>query len=452
MLPEASQPIVESRPVSIPSPLQLPDPWSGPRLVVFRFAFVYWLVYLFPFPLNQIPGVASLFLWYDKSWEAFVPWFAENVLHLANPITVMPNGSGDTTFNYVQVLAYVIIAVGATFLWSLLHRAHSYPRLNGLLRVYLRYALGGILLGYGFSKVFKSQFPTPGPERLLETYGESSPMGILWAFMGASTPYTIFAGAAEVVGALLLFCRRTATLGALVSAGVMLNVVMLNLCYDVPVKLFSSHLLMMAIWIALPDLGQLLNVLVLHKPTSPRPWKWPAMPRWQKAALGTVQTAFVLYAVGGGVVQGYYGWRTYGDGAPLPNLYGVYEVQTFELNGKELSPLQTDTNRWRRFFVTRWGGVGIQSMTDTVAWFNMQDDSPNSKVSLTSGGNKRNQTSESLTQTFTLSYERPAENTLVLSGEFQGVQIRARLNRRTDQSFLLLSRGFHWINEYPFNR
>jgi hypothetical protein len=32
-----------------------------------------------------------------------------------------------------------------------------------------------------------------------------------------------------------------------------------------------------------------------------------------------------------------------------------------------------------------------------------------------------------------------------------GQKVRARLHRQ-DASFLLVNRGFHWINEYPFNR
>lgn len=52
-----------------------------------------------------------------------------------------------------------------------------------------------------------TQFPTPTADKLMQPYGESSPMGILWTFMGSSTAYTIFAGTAgEVLAAIpLLF-------------------------------------------------------------------------------------------------------------------------------------------------------------------------------------------------------------------------------------------------------
>ncbi len=57
-------------------------------------------------------------------------------------------------------------------------------------------------------------------------------MGVLWWMMGSSPAYTIFSGSIETLGGALLLFRRTATLGAIVSAGAMLNVWMLNMCYD----------------------------------------------------------------------------------------------------------------------------------------------------------------------------------------------------------------------------
>jgi len=49
-------------------------------------------------------------------------------------------------------------------------------------------------------------------------------------------------------GGMLLLFRRTVTLGAIASAAALLNIVLLNFCYDVPVKLYSAHLLLMALF------------------------------------------------------------------------------------------------------------------------------------------------------------------------------------------------------------
>ena len=61
-----------------------------------------------------------------------------------------------------------------------------------------------------------------------------------------------------VVAVLISFAPRLAAegkLGALIAAVVMSQIVMLNFSYDVPVKLFSMHLLLQALVLAAPDAG-----------------------------------------------------------------------------------------------------------------------------------------------------------------------------------------------------
>jgi hypothetical protein len=94
-------------------------------------------------------------------------------------------------------------------------------------------------------------------------------MNVLWAFMGASRPYTFIAGMGEVLAAMLLIWRRTTILGAVVALGTMTNVMLLNYCYDVPVKIYSTHLVMMSVMIILPDAKRLANVLVLNRVAEP---------------------------------------------------------------------------------------------------------------------------------------------------------------------------------------
>jgi hypothetical protein len=46
---------------------------------------------------------------------------------------------------------------------------------------------------------------------------------------------------------------------------------------------------------------------------------------------------------------------------------------------------------------------------------------------------------------------RVAGEEVTLEGDFLGEPARMRLVR-SPETFLLLQRGFHWINEFPFNR
>jgi hypothetical protein len=56
------------------------------------------------------------------------------------------------------------------------------------------------------------------------------------------------------------------------------------------------------------------------------------------------------------------------------------------------------------------------------------------------------------TQTFPFTYARADTTRLSLAGTIKGDSVRVDLKRLDLNSFLLLGRGFHWINERPFNR
>ncbi|HEX5051236.1 MAG TPA: hypothetical protein VFZ65_05655, partial [Planctomycetota bacterium] len=226
---------------------------------------------------------------------------------------VPPNGSGDTTWSYISTLNGFVLAVLVAAIWSAVGRVTTrrldHVVLLDLLRSYLRYVLAFAMLGYGLAKVSmgQNQFSVIGDWQLKQTWGDCSPMGVVWKFMGASRPYTIFAGLGEVLAALLLIWRRTCSLGALVAIAVMSNVVMLNFCYDVPVKLYSSHLLLMAILIVMPDAARLCGVLVLNRATTVPAkrdlWMGPAL-RWVRRV---VKAIVILYGfawpVGNRVVE-----------------------------------------------------------------------------------------------------------------------------------------------------
>ena len=258
----------------------------------------------------------------------------------------------------MKLLCTAVLAVLAALVWTALDRRRAdYATLHGWLRVYLRYVLAMVMFGYGVTKVADLQFPSPRVDRLLEPYGESSPMGLMWTFMGYSPAYQTFAGAMEVLGGVLLLSRRTATLGALVVAAVMTNVAMMNFCYDVPVKLGSSHLVLIAGFLLVPDLGRLARFFVLNRPTEPAPLGPTLAKRWQQRARVAFKVLFIGYALydnGTGILEAR---KEYGPAAPHGAWEGAYEVEAFVRGGETVPPLPTEARRWRRVFFFQ-GGFG----------------------------------------------------------------------------------------------
>jgi len=256
-------------------------------------------------------------------------------------------------------------------------------------------------------------------------------MGVLWNFMGASMAYTVFAGASEVLGAVLLWFRRTTTLGALVSFGVMANVAALNYCYDVPVKLYSTNLVLMSIFLLTPELRRLTNVLVLNRAVPPAD---EIAVRFERRGLRIASKVlwivlglYVLVSQVTGLRAAYQ--RLYANPKHSP-IYGVYDVASYREGGRELT-LASDTSRWRAV-VFQDGAMVVRTMDDKIArYFGKYDDSTNS-ITLNEG---------------VVKWHRDGDDLVVnhKAGE-------AHLRKADDSRWLLKNRGFHWINEMPLNR
>jgi len=229
-----------------------PAHWSRAELLAFRFAFVYLILYYLPFPFGAFPRTGRVAQEYESLWQKLVPWFGRHVLHLNYEILTNTNCSGDTTYEYARVLCFFGVAFAASLLWSLLDRSSSnHQRMHEWLRSYVRLSVGAAMLMYGAAKIFLQHFPPPNLYKLLEPLGNYSQMSLLWTFMGASRGYSVFAGCLQMLAGILLFIPRLTTLGALVAIAVFTNIFALNLGYDLPVKLYSLHIILVCFFLVL---------------------------------------------------------------------------------------------------------------------------------------------------------------------------------------------------------
>jgi hypothetical protein len=400
------------------------EAWSPATRVAFRFCFAFLLLYNFPFPLTFVPYAGD---WLSKPWEWAVALVAEPLFGVKAEL--VQTGSGDTTWNYVQLFLMVAISVATTLVWSLVSRAESYPRLHHWLRVYVRFALAMWMIFYGAIKVIPSQFPPPGLDRLIQPFGEASPMGLLWTLMGASAAYSMFTGLGELAGGLLLTTRRTTLAGALLSAGVMTHVVVLNFCYDVPVKLFSTALVFMALFLIAPDAKRLFAFLFAAPPRA----------AWWKVAL---RTAVVVGFAGYALYTAQSGRKEYGDLSPRSPLRGIWNVEHLTIDGAVQPPLLTNGGRWRRMVFDGPRGISVQLVNDQRVRYGIQ--LGRNEFTLA----KRDDPSWKAP----FRYTRPDPGTLIVDGTMDGKKIHATMKLDAEKEFLLTTRGFHWINEVPFNR
>jgi hypothetical protein len=210
--------------------------------------------------------------------------------------------------------------------------------------------------------------------------------------------------------------------------------------YDVPVKLFSFHLVLMSLFLIAPDASRLLNVLLLNRRADPRPTPRPRRP-W--LAVGA-QAAFGVYLLVVVFGNAWSSWYEYGGGAPRSPLYGIWTIETMTENGVVRAPLLTDVNRWRRIVAQSPQSLAFPRMDDTYMRFGSTFDGGGTSVALLR--------MPSAPPVGTLAITRPSPDHLVLDGTLDGRPLRLELRSVPLESFLLVSRGFHWIQEYPFNR
>lgn len=415
--------------------------WSPLRKALFRFLFVYFVLY-FPFPLRVIPLYGEILKEaHQEIWRGIVPWVGKHAFGVK--ALFHPTGSGDTAYNWVQVFCYLMIALAVTIVWTLLDRRRTnYARLHEWLRTYLRFSLAGAMLVYGAYKAIPSQFGLPLPSDLVQPIGEGSPMWLLWSFIGSSVPYIIFTGVAEMLGGLLLATRRTTLLGALVCIGVMSNVVVLNLSYDVPVKLYSSHLLLIAVLLVVPDLGRLANLLVWNRRVPPAGQRPLFASRGGDRAALIFRTVFMLGLTAAALHMSYKDKMEYEYPMYRQPLYGVWEAEEIEIDGTVRPLLITDGTLWRRLAFDFPGTLSIQYARESdFREYTLEPDPGRHAFTLCCEPEWKTPVA--------VSFKKIGPDALALDGTVNGKPIRGRF-RRMDR-FQLLTRGFHWVSEEPFN-
>lgn len=427
--------------------------WSSGEKILFRFFFLYFGLFILIQNNGAFPYWNLVAYFQTQGLHILIPWIGKNVLHLPYEITIFTNGSGDTTYDYVVLLLIFVTAVAGTLLWSLLDRNRSqYQVLYYWLTVGIRFYVGLMLINYGLVKVFKLQFPYPSLYRLTELYGDSSPMGLAWTFLGFSTGYNLFMGIAEVLAVLLLF-RRTLALGAIITLMTTANVMAVNYFYDVPVKILSTHLVLMTLFLLLynaSDLWQFFlgNGKQLNLIRQPQFSK-----RWIPITGNVVKGLLVVYTLGFGSYQALAMMKQYGDQAPRNKFYGLYEVKEFIMNGDTLPPLITDTLRWRHLILESDMYARVRMMNDSTNGFQLRIDSIAHSMQFT----HRTLPDQQFNFRYSLVSNKQdslISDQLVLEGTNKQDSLYIYLNRIPDfrKKFRLTNRGFHWVNEYPYNR
>ena len=429
--------------------------WSGWKKVLFRFFFIYFLLFINPIGMSPtLPVWKYVQNGYDTAIDWVVNLADRHLLHIQPPPAVsipVNDGAGDTTYFWARLWVFALLAVIGCLVWSLLdRRRNNYDRLGYYLRTAIRYYIAFMCFQYGILKLFSLQMPTPSLSQLATPLGDFGPMRMAWMYMGYSKPFEIFAGMAEIVAGLLLFYRRTVTLGLLMALGVFINVMMMNLSYDIPVKGFSMELTLCCLVLLVWDHQRLFSFLALNRPAGDTRLYEPVdTGRGMRIARLILKLYFVYVAIG----QTFY-WdgnrsRQLRKAAEVagPIHSGVYAVRVFAVNRDTIPPSFVDSVRWKDVIFDTRGRGSVNSPDTSFArkygygrgLFHYETDSVAHLLTITKSAADH-------LPFMQCHYELPDSNTVLLRGRLRQDSLYVVL-QRTDRQFQLSEWQFHWVSE-----
>src|SRR5579863_586947 len=425
-----------------------PENWLAVERIGFRFCFVYFILYSFSSQvINSIffaqlidaPDYATLW-----PMRLGVLWVAKNIFRAKTELVYADTGSGDKSFDWVLAFCLLVIALLTTAVWSAVDRKRtSHPELSRWFQLFLRVALASQMFVYGFAKAVPLQMYFPFPFKFLQPLRDFSPMGLLWTSIGISPAYEIFTGCLELAGGILLIFPRTVTLGALICLADMVQVFALNMTYDVCVKLLSIHLIVISLILLAPNLRQRFDLFFRNHPAAIPPPE-PLFRSQRRNRISGIGLAVLwCWMIAANLLDVQRGWHEVGGGRPQSALAGIWVIEQLSIDGQPQPLLDTDASLWRRITFDYPNWVHIQRMDDLLTGYSASLDAQKNTLALTTSSDKNWRA--------TFSYIRPDEDDLILDGTVNAHKQHIQLKRMNSSQFLITSRGFHWIQDYPFN-
>src|SRR6266850_5440957 len=175
-----------------------PASWNAAARFGFRLWCVYFAICLFPFATRFQDAIS---IW-PRIADAVGRWPITHVLGWPEHSAAMRIFGTDFLPDYLAMVVLALFSVVLAIAWSLLDRDRpGSPRVFAWVYTIVRFVLASLMLWYGWRKILPAQFGAGmSLSHLAVPVAQLTPMDLLWAFMGASRPYTIFAGATELAG------------------------------------------------------------------------------------------------------------------------------------------------------------------------------------------------------------------------------------------------------------
>ena len=425
--------------------------------VAFRFGVVYLTLFCLATQISRslIPNPWFTYRGLGRLWpmREMTHWAAATFFGVDGPLDDV--SGGETLFFWIQWICVIALSLAVTAVWwvldrrrnltpGLARRSSERAKAAGLLAV--RILLAASMLEYGMTKVIPTQFPEPPLTALVTPAGEMTLSALLWTTIGSAPAYQIATGCVEVLAGVLLLLPWTVPLGALLALVSLLQVLLLNLTFDIGVKLVTTHLIVLALILLAPFARELVTVLIGRASVESgfsriRAAAAPAVRLKPDSTAVLLPIALGVYLLATQTWINWSFWQVAGGGRPKSVLYGIWNVERLSVDGQARpAELNDYDRRWRRVIFDAPDVAVFQRTDDSFARFGVSIDEGTGTFALTKGA--------SHTWSSRFIFDRPSEERLRLEGEMDGQRIQADLRRADPSAFPLLNSSFRWVRPH----
>ena len=415
--------------------------WKTWQKIIFRVLFLFLLFFTIEYVYFSFAMAIGVKFISNGEIEGYLSilhkplfWLDTHLYHIGyNP---KKNGDfgPDFAFGDVLYISVFIFCLLAASIWSWLDRKRSsYNKLYYWFRVYLRYAVAIVMLGYGMDKLIPVQMIYPNANTLLGKFGDQSHFDVLWNFIGSSPGYQIFTGLCEITASLLLLFRRSSVFGCLFMCTILTNVVALNIFYNVSVKTFSSLLLVCILFLLAPFFQRLVQLFFYEQKVSLAEKHYHFQSRTTRRLLNLSGALLIALLILGNLSGNFTRYRK--------NIAGrgqIYEVTSF-VTKDTLQANIADTLNWKRFVLM--GGRSDTTNYAIIYYNNINNEYEH--------GDWYYYIKDTIKKTFTIreisgpiihhysfTYNPEAKDSLTFTGKFKGYDVKINMKPVMDSMYL----------------
>lgn len=334
--------------------------WSPGERVIFRIAFAFFILILIPLNSEYYRNIFNA-NWHFTDLQSLYQLLVYSPGFI--PGSKLPV-SGPGAFSNFTILISVSILAG--LVWTAFDRQRKeYNQLYYWLRVLVRYRLALGIIIYGALKLFHLQMPYPTLSDLNTEYGYFLKWKVYYLTNGvAHANYEQSLGLLEIIAGILLLYRKTALIGAGLSAVLLSNIVLVNFAYEIGSQVYSVSLLLLSLLIITYDLPRLYRLLFLEKPAKAAAFRpvFTTNNLWiSRLTVHILLFVFVITVLFSAFSANKNSNWPFPKKKGFTYREGLYNVSSFIVNGDSISYSITNPLRWQNVVFEKWNTLSIKS-------------------------------------------------------------------------------------------